>query len=42
MTLRLHTHCAAGIGLQISGGSRDAIESVFVIFGLIGKIPWGC
>jgi hypothetical protein len=42
MMVQLHTHCAADIVLWISGGSWDAIETVFVIFGLIGEILWGC
>jgi hypothetical protein len=42
MMLWPHTHCAADIGFGISGGGRDAIKTVFVIFGLIGEIPRGC
>jgi hypothetical protein len=41
MMLRPQTHYAADIILGISGGSWDATETVFVIFGLIGEIQWG-
>ena len=40
--LQLHKHCVTNICFWVAAGSCNVIRNVFVMFGLIGDIPWRC